>query len=132
VYFADLTPYEYLKGNEPTVLNIGWLDTGHDFKRGEVPLGFLDRLRSLAEKPANQTRGFHLCPFCKNESDGTEVGLHTHIEQMVKVGAVSSAEIRVCRRDGRSYAAPILICHYIEAHGYQPPQEFIDAVMESY
>lgn len=29
------------------------------------------------------------------------------------------------------YAAPSLIIHYILQHGYKPPQEFIDAVMES-
>lgn len=29
------------------------------------------------------------------------------------------------------YAAPSLILHYILAHGYKPPQEFIDAVINS-
>lgn len=28
----------------------------------------------------------------------------------------------------KMYVAPKMILHYIKAHGYQPPQEFIDAV----
>jgi hypothetical protein len=27
------------------------------------------------------------------------------------------------------YVAPELVVHYIESHGYQPPEEFIAAVM---
>ncbi|MCX7805518.1 MAG: hypothetical protein N3A38_10060 [Planctomycetota bacterium] len=38
-------------------------------------------------------------------------------------------EIRVLGRDGKIYAAPTLIYHYVVAHKYRPPQEFIDAVM---
>jgi hypothetical protein len=39
-----------------------------------------------------------------------------------------SAEIRVVGV-GRVYAAPDLIGHYVEAHGYCPPEEFIAAVL---
>ena len=39
--------------------------------------------------------------------------------------------MRVWGKDGNVYAAPSLIFHYILQHGYQPPQEFIDAVMDS-
>lgn len=31
--------------------------------------------------------------------------------------------------NGRAYAGPTMILHYVVAHGYQPPQEFIQAVM---
>jgi hypothetical protein len=116
VYFADLTPYEFLKRNEPNTFNVGWLDAEHDFSKGNVPGMVIERLKSLAKKPTNQTRGFHLCPFCKSES----------------ADAASSAEIRVGGRNGKLYAAPVLVCHYIEVHNYQPPQEFVEAVMESY
>jgi len=112
MYFADLTSYEYLKRNEPATLNVGWLDAEHEFSKGKVPDTVIEHLKLLAKKPTNQTRGFHLCPFCE-------------------IGATSSAEIRVNGRNGKLYAAPVLICHYIEAHNYQPPQEFIEAVMES-
>ena len=127
MYFADLTPYEYLKRNDPATLNVGWLDTEHEFSRGKVSDVAIERLKSLARKSVNQTRGLHFCQFCKNESGD----LNAHVERMVKIGAASSAEIRVAGKSGRIYAAPVLICHNVETHNYQPPQEFIEAVMES-
>jgi hypothetical protein len=42
--------------------------------------------------------------------------------------AVGNGEIRVSGKDGIVYAAPTLVCHYIQAHGYFPPEEFIEAV----
>lgn len=38
------------------------------------------------------------------------------------------AEIRVFSPTGKLYAAPNLIFHYVEAHDYLPPQEFMDAL----
>ncbi len=59
------------------------------------------------------------CPLC-NEPVSVEIA-----GESVRLG---SAEIRVLG-DGGIYAAPDLLPHYIEAHGYQPPDEFVDAVM---
>jgi hypothetical protein len=33
--------------------------------------------------------------------------------------------------DGVAYAAPELIAHYVEAHDYQPPADFVDVVLSS-
>jgi len=43
---------------------------------------------------------------------------------------VGFAEIRVFGRNGKIYAAPNLIYHYVTAHSYRPPDEFIQAVLE--
>ncbi|WP_457757930.1 DUF7919 family protein [Streptomyces rubiginosohelvolus] len=32
---------------------------------------------------------------------------------------------------GVAYAAPELVAHYVEAHGYLPPIEFMEAVLSS-
>lgn len=32
---------------------------------------------------------------------------------------------------GVAYAAPELVAHYVEAHGYLPPADFIEAVLSS-
>lgn len=135
MYFADLSPYEYLE-EEPATLDVGWLVAEHDFTRGEVADGFIERLRSLENNPVNPTRGFHIFRFCKNESvrvskteKATVATQLECIDQMIKSGAASSAEIRVHRKDGRFYAAPVLIRHYVEVNKYQPPQEFVEAVM---
>jgi hypothetical protein len=41
---------------------------------------------------------------------------------------VANGEIRVAEKNKVVYAAPTLICHYIEGHPYCPPSEFLDAV----
>ena len=40
------------------------------------------------------------------------------------------AEIRAFSDDGKVYAAPNLMFHYIVDHSYLPPSEFIDAVLK--
>ncbi|WP_456044162.1 DUF7919 family protein [Streptomyces rubiginosohelvolus] len=45
-------------------------------------------------------------------------------------GPQGSAEIRVMGH-GVAYAAPELVAHYVEAHGYLPPIEFMEAVLSS-
>ncbi len=42
---------------------------------------------------------------------------------------LGAAEIRVLSRMGTVYAAPNLIYHYVSAHGYKPPEEFLDAAL---
>ena len=39
---------------------------------------------------------------------------------------LGSAEIRVFGQNGKIYAAPNLIYHYMKDCGYLPPQEFLD------
>jgi len=129
VYFPDLTPYEYFR-DESTALNVGWLSPSHPFPQGDVPAGFVERLRRLKNHPVNQTRGFHLCPWCDDGFFDSSVDRRIRIQRMRDLGACSSAEIRALGMDGRVYAAPMMICHYVEAHRYKPPQEFIDAVMQ--
>ncbi|WP_456057523.1 DUF7919 family protein [Aliidongia dinghuensis] len=39
-------------------------------------------------------------------------------------------EIRIKAKSGITYVAPVLIFHYVTIHGYLPPQEFVDAVIQ--
>ena len=110
-YYPDLSPYAYLP-NQPAMINVGWLESGHGHYRGTVPEGFLERLRTLAEQPKNLCRGTHDCDLCPAGS-----------------GLRGNGEVHVVGADGQVYAAPVLVVHYVEEHGYLPPQEFIDAVM---
>jgi len=129
MYFPDLTSYSYHGHPEPESRNVGWLDSEHDFPCGPVPVGFVERLLAFSKKPAKQHRGFHICQFC---------GIDPHLviydqaamQRLNEAGALGSAEIRVVGRSRVVYASPTMICHYVAAHRYQPPQEFIDAVME--
>ncbi|MEU3075515.1 hypothetical protein [Streptomyces laurentii] len=59
-------------------------------------------------------RGFHVCNLCLRARSGAPRG---------------NGEIRVPGESGITYAAPDLITHYVAAHGYRPPQVFVDAVL---
>lgn len=114
-YFKDLTPYAYIDPEEelPDTINIGWLDKDYPFPVGETSDDFRAKLRALCEHRLKQTRGFHSCQFCKGRDRAT-----------------SSSEMRIAH-DGKVYAAPSMVYHYVVEHGYFPPEEFIDAVLAS-
>jgi hypothetical protein len=42
--------------------------------------------------------------------------------------AVGDAEVRVIATDGTLLVAPTLVLHYVTAHRYRPPDEFVEAV----
>jgi hypothetical protein len=112
-FFEDLTPYTYFHPEEERAgtVNIGWLDRRQPFPTGETNVEFRAKLLQLCRRRVKRTRGFHCCDFCKGPDK-------PH----------GSAEIRVLG-DGRVYAAPELVYHYVVAHAYRPPEEFIAAVL---
>jgi hypothetical protein len=123
-YFADLTKYTYLPNQAgPNVLNVGWLDQGVPYQRELVDSDVVEALLRLCKKPVNLTRGFHQCPFCRHVPH-LPVSM-TVDDQRVTLG---NAEIRVSGENGIVYAAPTLVCHYIEKHEYRPPDGFLAAV----
>jgi hypothetical protein len=123
-YYADLSRYEYLP-TEDAALNVGWLDSAHQFATGHVSSEFGSALLSCAARAENLTRGVHNCEFCGEESpmkiamsDGSFIWL-------------GMSELHASGADGRRYYAPTLIVHYVGAHGYKPPLEFQEAVILS-
>jgi hypothetical protein len=95
---------------------IGWLEPGHPYTEGTVPAEFLARLRDFASRSVEPTAaaGFILfgcsytCKFCGRAQGRFNFG-------------VPAGDLL--------FVAPELVVHHIEAHGYAPPQQFIDAVM---
>jgi hypothetical protein len=123
MFFEELSPYSYAYTGEekPRPVNVGWLDPAQPFETGDTTEDFKARLFEICKVRVEQTRGFHGCPFCRRfdlivEERGGEV-LH-----------LGSAEMRVTAADGRVYAAPDLIFHYVARHRYKPPEDFIRAV----
>lgn len=135
MHFEDLTPYTYCpEENEPPALNIGWLDISVPFPKGEASKEFIERLKSLIQNRTNQTRGFQICGFCEGLDIGIDENTPFDTElyaQCHSDGRYSSAEIRVQGPDGIWYAAPRMIAHYVEAHSYKPPEQFIAAVLQT-
>jgi len=110
-YFPDLSPYSY-DGNEKDTVNIGWLHYDHPIQRGDTPSEFQERLKTFCQKAGyyNLMHGYHECEFCGKESGNGEIRIFTK---------------------PKIYAAPVMVYHYVKVHDYQPPEEFIQAVLQS-
>lgn len=121
-FYEDLSTYEYTEADGP-MKNIGWLAPPHPFTTGDSPGWLLPGLLLLAEDLECVMRGVHDCEYCEVESP-----VRFRFGPSGKVISVGTGEIRVDGRDGKKYAAPSLVVHYVAAHRYRPPQEFIDAV----
>jgi hypothetical protein len=128
MYFPDLSPYEY-GGTEPhpKVLNIGWLSATHGFTRNTADEQFVDALRRLVASPVNLYRGKHTCEFCPPPPMKLIRGGFRVPDE--PPGTTGTGEIRVLAKNGVTYVAPVLVLHYVVAHGYLPPQDFVDAVI---
>ena len=124
MYYPDLSPCTY-SHVEPGHIAVGWLDRVHPFPQGMVPSGLVERLIALSWQPAIQHRGLHACEFCPPDQSYEVFLSMPSGEQRY----LASAIIYVPAGGSRVFAAPTLISHYIAAHGYQPPAEFIDAVL---
>jgi hypothetical protein len=122
MYFADLSPCRYYG------LSVGWLEKGHDFTRGAVPSGFLERLLERCRHPAIRHRGAHLCEFCPS-LEHAQAACVRELANGERV-FVGSGFIRVHPKQGLAFVAPTLVFHYVQDHGYLPPQTFIEAVMQ--
>jgi hypothetical protein len=107
-------------GAEP--LAVGWLRRNRPYEKGNVPPGFLTQLLAFCHEPWTVCARpvAERCPLC-----GEHVPPIMDGDLPVVLGA---AEIRVIG-ETEIYAAPTLIVHYVTAHDYAPPREFITAVM---
>ena len=125
-WYSDLSPYSYYPG-ESDAVNVGWLEAGHPFQRGPVPLLVVAELERLSRDPKHPTRGYHQCQFCVPSTD-TIAALPECLEAWWGQRR-GNAEIHVQGTNGTTYIAPSLVLHYIIEHQYQPPREFIEAVL---
>jgi hypothetical protein len=127
-YIPDGDPYTYMPGEEGAVA-VGWLEAAEPYERGSVPAEFVERLRRICERGMNVTRGLFRCQFCRRPP-GTELPPATTVTSASGGEyVVGHAEIRVHSAHGTRFAAPDMIVHYVEAHRYRPPREFVEAVL---
>lgn len=122
-YFPDLSEYAYSMYDERAfgrlpILNVGWMEQPHPLPTGAVPAGFREKLTTFCarERLVHLTQGVQACDLCTGPLVGSR-------------RPFGNGEIRVLGK-GVVYAAPTLIGHYVAAHGYRPPGEFIQAVLE--
>jgi hypothetical protein len=127
--FPDLTALQMPPFIEfSNLIAVGWLEPGHDYRRGEVDAEFVGKLADLLVDPWQPAiaMGRHQCGFCRLTGGPTSIRLtNPGSSSVVQVG-VTNVWIPA---DGFLYVAPSLVLHYIDAHGYSPPLEFQAAVM---
>jgi hypothetical protein len=125
-YFKDLSSYCYSPRYVlPGLKNVGWLEQGHDYDRASPSDDVLSLLWEFCKFPVAQYRGLHVCDLCQScaPTMASRSGM-----QLVLGGG----EIRVFSDADTIYAAPNMIYHYVEVHGYKPPDEFVRALRSRY
>lgn len=125
-YIPDLSTCAYFAPSvaSPRLVAVGWLEPEHPIVIGPVSAEFVSRLVELLVDPWQPFafRGRHRCGFCRLTGGPGEVGFRG-----TRVG-IGWSNLFVPAAD-RVYAAPSMIVHSIDAHGYAPPDEFIAAVL---
>jgi hypothetical protein len=136
-YFPDLSPYAYGHSAHPGVVHVGWLDGTHAFPKGSGESRMIEKMKLLAEKPVELYRGKHVCELCVEPPDLQKTAMPNRVvldpdcswakwvDQRSSNGEVTVA------RGGVTFAAPVLIVHYIEEHCYLPPTQFLQAIEQA-
>src|SRR5262249_16801875 len=96
---------------------VGWLHPDHPYSDGEVSPEFRSHIRRFVEKWQSSAialgfpfaPGLHECDFCRKARGVGNFG--------VPCG-------------GSLFVAPEMVVHYIEEHGYRPPDEFVAALLQ--
>ena len=127
-YISDLAPYPPTRVNEPyqeKLIAVGWLNLNHPYAKGTVSQDFVRCLELFCSNALLRIFGARPCTLCGNNeivrvrlSSGKDVRLYGTYE--LRVPSISGDRI---------YAFPDIILHYVLAHNYKPPQEFIDSVL---
>jgi hypothetical protein len=150
-YFPDLGALTYFGDHLGPLTAVGWLDGGHDFTRREVTPAFFERLFDFLLDPWQPVGflGSHACDFCW--ADPARAELRAALRSTKDPAPLRAALARMNRPwarltmggrtiqmgnnnvfvpgEGCVYSAPSMVAHYIDAHGYGPPDEFIAAVL---
>lgn len=114
--YRDLSPYEYAPFPLP-LRCIGWLGREHGVQGEQEPpmtTAEFTRLKAASQRLGSVMLGVHECEFCPEGSAFEGTG-----------------EYRYYLGNGETYSAPMMVLHYIEAHGYRPPLVFREGLAET-
>jgi hypothetical protein len=112
MWFEDLSPCTCFPVDAKLVA-VGWLDRGKPYPTGAVERLAYDALVEMRKNPWQPLvcMGSHACNLCQFEP-----------------GARGAANIFI-PSEGVIYVCPEMIVHYMNAHGYAPPEVFCRAVL---
>lgn len=123
--YSDLGPIGYFPFKDSSALRaVGWLGAEAEFSRGQVPHDFFAKLVALLVDPWEPVTAFgiHRCELCQFTGGP---GAVQFAGTTIRLGASNL----FVPGAGCIYVAPSLVVHYIDAHGYRPPEEFVQAVL---
>jgi hypothetical protein len=129
MHYPDLTPILLPPSPDSTkLLAVGWLEPGYDYRHGEFAEDYIRKLVELLVNPWQpaMTMGRHSCGFCRLSGGPASFRLGNQADNSEVQMGVSNLWLPA---EGFLYVAPSLILHYMDAHGYSPPNEFQAAVM---
>jgi len=124
-YISDLQPCTHLPVEDATkLLAVGWLENAHSFSVGNVSDSFFEKLCKLIRDPWQPfiAGGVHDCTLCQFSGGGNATF------RKLAIPGRSGNNLFVPGA-GVIFVAPVAVAHYIDAHRYQPPDEFIQAVL---
>lgn len=112
-WYEDLTECDYLGEEYLKFLTaICWLEKEKPYTKGEISQTIVDKLYEISKLPETLVYflGYHECDFCG----------FCDVELGASMFIIGFKE--------KIYACPAMIIHYIKAHKYLPPPEFLEAV----
>jgi hypothetical protein len=127
MFIADLDLCRYHPGPldaenwTSPLLAVGWLEHPHGFTSGVTEKALVEKLYAMLEKIQSayfhyQFRGVVDCSLCLASGHPFPIPRYSQTNIFVPGHDVV-------------YVAPGGIVHYIEAHAYLPPEQFVDAVL---
>jgi hypothetical protein len=126
-YLKDLSDYTFSppEADQPKMKSIGFLQPDKTFDVHQPTEEVLDLLWQHCKISVNETRGIHRCEFCQAPPK-TVYASRKDSQGLIRLGG---AEILVFSAEGEIYAAPNLVYHYVHVHHYNPPDEFLEALI---
>ena len=133
MWFEDLSEWDFfgrklskkLFGEEYSTIPIaiGWLEKGKPYTTGKSPKILVEKLYEFIKtrEITHAFLGVHECDLCN---------VKLLPERLNIIDGLGSKTTFVTHKD-KVYIFPDLIVHYINAHSYLPPTEFIEAVLNS-
>jgi hypothetical protein len=123
--FEDLAPLTYFGKWEESLSAVGWLEATVGFARGAVSEIFFEKLVRLCVNPWQPATaaGHHPCSMCRFTGGPPSISLGGMTVQLGVSNLFVPSKSTI-------FVAPTLIVHYIDAHEYQPPEVFQQAVLD--
>lgn len=140
--FNDLSTREQPnESGQPEIYTlVGWLGGTLDFKTGNAPSDLTDKLFELCKmNKINEIRAIKPCRICyPTMNEWREAFMSGSFEKVQTITHMKTGEQLllgscdfIVKSNNKNFLSPSLILHYIDHHNYLPPQEFIDAALDS-